>query len=164
MAENIGEDVVDNVCEEVAGFSEDQARSEMATISEKQPALLAYVMASTEDLSEDAHELGIYMFVIIHRTFQKQFGKRLQNAGLARVEEIRDANEKKLEELVGKDDEVLETAVRLSQTQPALFGYVSECLIEPDEDETELPEDEQGILFLVMKTVIEVLDSSVRGF
>jgi hypothetical protein len=49
-----------------------------------------------------------------------------------------------------------------AQHQPALFRYVSECVFEPEEDSPELSEVDQGLLSLIMKTVIDALDSSVR--
>jgi hypothetical protein len=164
MADIISDEIVDRVCEEVGTYSDEQARAEMTRLSKQQPGLLAYVMGVSEDLPPDAQELAVYMFVVIHRTFEQQFGNRLQNAGIDRIEHIAEMNEEAMLKLAERDDEELpETAMAYAQHQPALLGYVSECLFEPEEGFPQLSEEDQGVLTLIMKTVIDVLDSSVRA-
>jgi len=53
-------------------------------------------------------------------------------------------------------------AAPLAQVHPLIWKYVVECLFEPDDQEIKLSEEDQGTLAMVMKTVIDVLDSSVR--
>src|SRR5581483_10773670 len=93
MAEAITENILEIACEEVADYSDDEARAEMERIATIQPALLAYVMASSEDLSTEAQEVALYIFVVIHKAFEHQFGKRLQKAGMKQVEEVCDGND-----------------------------------------------------------------------
>src|SRR5262249_28109835 len=115
------------------------------------------------DLPVEAQELAVYMFVIIHRTFEQQFGKRLENAGINRIEQIAEMNEEAILKLAERDDEEMPAAaMAYAQNQPALFRYVSECLFEPEEDSAGLSEEDQGALTLIMKTVIDVLEGSVR--
>ena len=93
---------------------DDRAQSEMERVSKAQPALLAYVMASSEELGEAAQELALYMFVVIHKAFEKQFGAKLQNAGMKQVEEQHDFNEQVLASLIGHEEEDLRSR-RLGQ-------------------------------------------------
>jgi hypothetical protein len=162
MANLISDETLDSACEEVGNYSDDQARFEMERLSKAQPALLAYVMASTEDLEPEAQEVAIYMFVVIHKAFEKQFADRLQVADINSVEQISDANDQAILELFADDERIPEAAAAYVQKQPVLFNYVAECFTEPEEGESELSEDDQGALSVVMKTVIDVLDSSVR--
>lgn len=161
MAEAISENILEVACEEVAKYSDDEARSEMERISKLQPALLAYIMASSEDLSTEAQEVTLYIFVVIHKAFEKQFGKQLQNAGMKRVEEISDSNDEALEKMVGNEDGIMNAAMLYARKQPTLFAYISEWLMEPEEDDVELSEDDQSAVTLILKNAIDVLDSSI---
>ena len=145
MAEIISDDILDAAYEEIAEYSDTQVRSEIKRLSTTQPALLAYFVANTDSLDQEAQELGILLFLIMHKAFEKQFGDRLQRADSQRVEKIADQTE-------SKD----------TDNQPNLFAYVRESVQEPHEDEPELPVDAQEVLSNTMRTVIDVLNSSVR--
>jgi hypothetical protein len=158
----VPEQVVEAAWLEIGELSEDQARLHMQRLSRKQPALLAFVTAFSEDLSKDAAELGIYMFVAIVHMFEMHFGKRLQNVGPKRIDSIYQENEDMLDRLTGADERLLErAAITQSEKQPWVWKYVVECLFEPDE-ELNLSEEDQGSLAIIMKTVIDALHSSVR--
>jgi hypothetical protein len=163
MAEPITEEILEVAAEEVGNYSDEEARSEMERISKLQPALLAYVIAGTEDLTEQAQEIALYVFVVIHKAFENQFGKRLQNAGMKRVEQICDSNDEALEEMVGNEEDIMKAAMLYAEKQPTLFAYISEWLMEPEEDEAELSEDDQSAVTMVLKNAIDVLDSSINS-
>ena len=95
----VPEQVVEAACLEIGGLSEDQARPHMQRLSRRQPALLAFVTAFSEDLTKDGAELGIYMFVAIVHMFEMHFGKRLQNVGPKRIESTHEENVKMLDRL-----------------------------------------------------------------
>ena len=159
----VPEEVVEAACLEIAELSEDQARLHMQRLSRRQPALLAFVTAFSEDLSKEGAEFGIYTFVTIVHMFEVHFGKRLQSVGPTRVESTHEENIRMLESLTGAHERWIEqVAVAQSGKQPWVWKYVVECLFEPDDQEIKLSEEDQGTLAMVMKTVIDVLDSSVR--
>jgi hypothetical protein len=135
----------------------------MQRLSGRQPALLAFVTAFSEDLSKDGAELAIYMFVAIVQMFEMHFGRRLQNVGPKRIESTHEKNLKMLDRLTGVHERWLERAVvAQSEKQPWVWKYVVECLFEPDDEEMNLSEEDQGSLAIVMSTVVDALDSSVR--
>jgi hypothetical protein len=155
--------VVEAAWLEIGGLSEDQARLHMQRLSRRQPALLAFVTTFSEDLSKGGAELGIYMFVAVVQMFEMHLGKRLQNVGPKRIESIHEENMNLLDRLSGADERWLErSAIAQSERQPWVWKYVVECLFEPDDPELNLSEGEQGSLAIIMKTVIDALDSSVR--
>ena len=159
----VPEQVVEAAWLELGGLSEDQARLHMQGLSRRQPALLAFVTAFSEDLSEDGAELGIYMFVAIVHMFEMHFGKRLQNVGPMRIDSIYQENVDMLDRLIGADERWLErAAITQSEKQPWVWKYVVESLFEPDDEELNLSEEDQGSLSIIMKTVINALNSSVR--
>jgi hypothetical protein len=159
----IPEEIVIAAYETVGQFTDNEARQEITRLQKAQPALLTFVMASTEDLSNDAQELGLYIFIVVNRMYESHFGKMLQNVGLKRVEKIRDANEAEMESLLGADDETLkEAAVSQMSRQPWVHKYITECLFDPEDDTLDLSEDEQGALLMVLRTVVDCLESSVQ--
>ena len=159
----VPEQVVEAARLEIEGLSEDQARLHMQRLSRRQPALLAFVNTFSEDLSKDGAELGIYMFVAIVHMFEMHLGKRLQNVGPKRIESTHEENVKMLDRLAGAHERWLErTAVAQSEKQPWVWKYVVEGLFEPDDPELDLSEEDQGSLAIIMRTVIDALDSSVR--
>jgi hypothetical protein len=159
----VPEHVVEAACLEIGGFSEDQARLQMQHLSRRQPALLAFVTTFSEDLSEDGAELAVYMFVSIVHMFEMHFGKRLQNVGPKRIESIYEENIEMLDRLTDADESWLERiAVAQSEKQPWVWKYVVEGLFEPDDEDLNLSEEDQGSLAIIMRTVIDALNSSVR--
>ena len=159
----VPEQVVEAAYVEIGGLSEDEGRVLMQRLSRSQPALLAFVTTFSEDLSQDAAELAVYMFVVVVRTFELHFGKRLQNVGPKRIESLYEENMNQLDRLQGADERWLErTAIAQSEKQPWVWKFVLESLFEPDDPELDLSEEDQGSLALIMKTVIDALDSSVR--
>src|SRR5215468_10336832 len=117
--EIVPEQVVEAAWLEIGGLSKDQARLHMQRLSRRQPALLAFVTAFSEDLSKDGAEFAIYMFVAIVHMFEMHFGKRLQNVGIKRIESIHEENVKSLDRLIGANERLLEqTAVAHAEKQP----------------------------------------------
>ena len=150
----VPDQVVEAAWLEIGELSEDQARLHMQRLSRRQSALLAFVTTFSEDLSKDAAELAVYMFVAIVQMFEMHFGKRLQNVGLKRIESIHDENMKMFDRLTGAHERWLErAAVVQSEEQPWVWKYVVECLFEPDDPELKPSEEDQGSLALIMKTV-----------
>src|SRR5262249_3076857 len=159
----VPEQVVEAAWLEIGGLSEDQARLHMQRLSRRQPALLAFVTTFSADLSKDGAELAIYMFVAIVHMVEMHFGRRLQNVGPKRIESTHEENLNTLDRLTGAHERWLErAALAQSEKQPWVWKYVVECLFEPDDQELNLSEEDQGSLALIIKTVIDALDSSVR--
>ena len=160
----VPEEVVEAAWLEMEEMSDDDGQLRIQHLSRKQPALLAFVTALSEDLGKDVAGIAIYMFVAIARMFEMQFGSRLQNVGPQRVEAIHDENVNELERLTGAHERFVERAAdTLGEKQPWVWKYVVESLFEPeDEEDIHLSEEDQGSLALIMRTVIDALDSSVR--
>jgi hypothetical protein len=73
-------------------------------------------------------------------------------------------NEHYLQNLEGVDERLLERIVKAQKpNQPHVMNYIIEALMEdPEESEIgELTEEDAGFLFILLKTVMEVLDHKV---
>ncbi len=161
----ISEAVVEETWQEVSGFSPERASREMGATAEKQRHLLSFVAAYTEDLSSEASELAYYLFFTIHRMFQKGSPRAIGSLSGSQIEHSLDQNEELLGRLEGAHERFVERVAEVeSSRQPWVMRYLVETLIEaPDgEDPVFLTEEEIGALFLVLKTVVDVLDHSIE--
>jgi len=95
--------------------------------------------------------------------YELHFGKRLQKVGPKRIEAVHDKNIETLDRLIGADEHWLErTAIVQSEKQPWVWKYVVESIFEPDDPDVDLSEVDQGQLSIILRTVVDALDSSVR--
>ncbi len=76
--EMISEDLVEETWREVAEFEDEHAQAEMASLSRIQPYLLAFMVEFTRELDPDVAELALYLFLNVHRTFEKSGKKPLE--------------------------------------------------------------------------------------
>jgi hypothetical protein len=160
----ISDEIVEATWQEVAQMEPHDAQTAMQEVAKKQPVLLAHVMASTDDLRDGAQELAIYVFFVIHRIFEVASKEPLVEVTLSKVEAHADRNDALLERLSGAHDRFLArvTAVETAR-QPYVYRYLSEALIEEGEQDPELKltEEESGLLFISLKTVIDALDEAL---
>jgi len=152
-------EIVEATWREVGAYDSRRARRDMERVAERQPALLAFVMASTADSREEVKELAVYLYFVIQKMFDTVTDHGLQPVTVDEVERIADQREAALERLAPADERFLERAARIeSEAQPHVLRYLTEAILEPDDPDLELSEDEQGLLFLVLSTVVELLD------
>jgi hypothetical protein len=145
----------------VAAFPPNRRRAEMDGAGEQQPDLQSFLFDATGDLSGPAQELGGYVFFVIHEAFRGRNG-RLPVVKTAAIVRRLDENQRLLERLGAQ---VFEKAAEPGEVtaQPALFSYMVGIVFGQNAAEPEIEGDEQGTLFLVLKTVIDVLDEARQG-
>jgi len=159
--EPIPERIVEKTWQEVAGFSPDRAKKEMMKIGNSQPELLAFVMESAKEMSREARELAIYMFLVVYRMFQGSHEK-IKKISSKEIIECYEHNEGLMERLKGAHERFLDRIASVQTSrQPHVVNYVVDALMEGDDesgDAVVLTEEQKGFLFLLLKTVIDALD------
>jgi hypothetical protein len=156
----IPETIVEKTWQEVAGFSPDRAKKEMIRIGNSQPELLAFVMESSKEMGQEVRELAIYMFLVVYRMFQGTHGK-IKKISSEEIIECYEHNEGLIERLEGADEKFLDRIASVQTSrQPYVVKYLVDALMEEDEEEdaVALKDEQKGFLFLLLKTVIDVLD------
>ena len=159
--EVISEKLVEEVWQEVASFSPIQARKEMEKLSEKQSDLLSFMVTFTQDLDQEVKELAMYMFFVVNRIFEKGSKKKIRKISDKEIIKCHESNEKLIENLEGTHEKFLD---RIAKTQilvqPYVMKYVVETLTEmpEEEDPVELTNEDMGYLYLLFKTIIDLLD------
>ena len=158
--EPIPEEIVENTWQEVAGFNPVRANKEMMKIGANQPEILAFVTELTDEMDKEVKELGIYMFFVVYRIFQKAHGK-FKGISSEEIIECYEHNEGLMERLEGVHEAFLDrvASIQISR-QPYVVKYVVDALMEDEEEEdaVALTEEQKGSLFLLLITVIDILD------
>ena len=156
----IPEAIVEKTWQEVAGFSPVRANKEMVEVGNSQPELLAFVMESSQEMGQEVRELAIYMFLVVYRMFQKAHGA-IRKISSEEIIKCYEHNESLMERLEGANERFLDRIANVQTSkQPFAVNYVVDALMEEDEgeDAAVLTEEQKGFLFLLLKTVIDVLD------
>jgi hypothetical protein len=160
VMEPIPEETVEKTWHEVAGFTPDKAKKEMMKIGNNQPELLAFAMESAKEMGQEVRELAIYLFLVVHRMFQKAHGK-IKKISSEEIIECYKHNEGLMERLEGAHEKFLDRIASVQTSrEPYVVKYVVDALMEEDEgeDALTLTDEQKGFLFLLLKTVIDALD------
>ena len=159
--EPIHSELVEETWQEVARFDPDLAGKEMMKAGNSQPELLTFMVEFTQDLNQEVQELAIYMFFVVYRMFQKSSKKKIRKIPAEDIIECYEDNEDLMQSLEGAHEKFFERIARVQLArQPYVMKYVVDTLIEgpEDEDPVALAEDDVGLLFLLLKTVVEAID------
>jgi hypothetical protein len=158
--EPIPEIIVEKTWQEVAGFNPSKANKEMMKIGNSQPELLAFMTELTKEMDQEVKELGIYIFFVVYRMFQKARGK-IKKISSEEIIKCYEYNESLMERIEEAHEKFFDRAVSIQiSRQPYVVKYVVDALVEEEEGEgvLTLTEEQKGFLFLLLKTVIDVLD------
>lgn len=158
--ETILEEWVDRISQEVAEFSPDRGRKEMRKVGERQPELVSFMVEFTEDSDREVKELVLYMFFNVYRMFQKAYKKEIKTISFEEITTCYDDNENLIKNMEGVHDKFYDRIARVQLSkQPYVMKYVLDTLFEgPEEDPIELTDDDIGHIFLLLKTVIDLLN------
>src|SRR5262249_7761914 len=130
--------------------------------------ILSFIMEFTQDLDPEAAELGVYMSYVVWQMFEAAYGKRYPKVSVKEIINAYEENETWLLQFENVDERLL---MRRMKNDPHLcqmnvVGYVVEALFEADAeaepDVTAISEEDQGYLFLLLKTIIDALDRKVK--
>ena len=158
--------IVESTSMRVGEMAARDARRAMERAAGQQPALLAYVMAATQDERAPVHELALYLYFVVLQIFEAGAGSRVPEVGMDAVESRAEANEQALERLeAAHEGFVARAAEEATARQPFVVRFVVDALFaEPEGDpDAALDEEEAGFVFLILQTVIELLDDAITA-
>ena len=162
----ITEEVVEETWQEIGGFSPKRAKKEMAKVGKRQPNLLAFVAEFIKDLNMELHGLAFYMLFVICRMFEKSAPQKIKKITEEEIIDCHEQNEAFIESLKDTHNRFFERIARVQlSSQPYVMKYVTEALIEAPEGQDPVPltEDDTGFLFLIFKTVVDVLNGKTES-
>jgi hypothetical protein len=157
--DSLSKQFVEKTWQEVADFSPDRADKEMIAMGKNQPDLLAFLMAYTDDLPQEVKELAIYIAFVVYKMFLDSRGK-ISRISSREIMATYDENARFLKSLGEVHEKLIDRIANVEVSkQPYVMKYVLEALVEDTEEEgIDLTEEDIGILFMLIKTEIEVLD------
>ena len=165
--EPISEELVEETWQEVSDFTPEQGSKEMRKLAKSQPELIAFMLGVSNELEQDVKELALYMFFVVYRIFEKAAqGNKLKKLSSDEIMDCYEENEDLIEGLEGVDEIFFDRIARVQVSrQPYVMKYVVDTLVEmPDEeDPVALTEDDIGAVFLLLKTVVDLLDQTAEA-
>lgn len=130
-----------------------------------QPEVLAFVLAGTAQLAPETRVASLFLGDVIVESFRLAGRPPRPVKTSEFMTALRENREMALR--VGQaHDRFAERYLKYSRTlrQPALIRYVTEVLLAPAESfPHRIAKDDLGALFVVLKSVIDVLDRDARG-
>ncbi len=163
--EPLSEELVEETWKEVAEFSIDEGSQEMIKLSRSQPQLMAFSVELTSKLKDEVKELAIYLYFVVYRMFEKGYGDRINDISSDEIIDCYEANKMLMKSLESAHDKFYERVARIQMSaQPHVMRYITEALFEePDDDDpVHLSEKDAGYLFLIMKTIADVLNNRLN--
>ena len=157
----IDDELIETTCQEVNTLDATALGTVMEGIGRSQPNLLAFVMATCEELNSEAAELGVYVFFVVYRSFELAAGVKLESASQEDVLEAEERNDALLATM-GEADASFLSRVEESNfsAHPAVVQFIVDVLAGYGDEEGEkgLSGEEAWLLFYVLNTVVDVLD------
>jgi hypothetical protein len=156
----LSEGFVEKTWRQVAEFAPDRANKEMTAMGKKQPDLLAFLMAYTDDLRQEVKELAIYIAFVVYKMFSDSSGGNIRRISSKQIVAWYNKNTRLIESIEGAHEKFVDRIAGMQVSkQPYVMKYVLETLMEDaEEDGIDLTEEDIGSLFILLKTEIDVLD------
>ena len=157
--------VIESVLEFASDLDAEQASEEMMKFATAQPDVLGFTNAFSEELREEAQEVLIFLTFVIYRVFETAAADPIPTISPEAIVAKYEDNQSLIVGLDEKDDTSFEELASLeTANQPHLFGYITEALLEEDDpnDDIELDDEEFGEIFMLLKTIIDVIDAETN--
>ena len=167
LMSEIEEPVVEAIWREASSIPESRIPIEMGRASREQPALLAFVLGSTESMGPGISELAGFIYFVIWRVFRSETRGKIKEVTPGAIQRKLERNEADLAQLdEAGPSSINEATVAQLTRQPALFSYMMDAIVSAEEDErepVEMSPEEKGSLILLLKTAIDTLDDAREG-
>jgi len=161
----IPQHIVDEAWQELNHFTDAQIHREMNRLAACQPHLLGFFIEFTQDLDVEVNGLAMFMFVAVYRMFEKCAPMQIEQITDETIETCFEENEHLIESLKGVHERFFQRIAEVQlEAQPNVMRYIVEGLFEAPEDEedpVELTEEDTGYLFLLLKTVTDLLHKAM---
>jgi len=139
------------------------SQDKMKEVYANQPNLSEYLVAVNQDLRDDLNQYTLYLFSIIYLAIKNYYQKELQVISDNIIIRSHEKNIDLLESLQSSHEVFI---TRMAETnfknQPGIYQFITESIFEEMAEITEITEDEQGWIFLVLKSTIDALNENVN--
>ena len=154
-------DVVEKTWKKITETSPQEAPEIIARMSKQQPLILTYLMAIGDELfNQDERELFVFLGITVWQIMSNG-DTPLPKVTEEMIDEVEESNFKMLEYLEGESEtDFMETTENMLENynQQEVLRYVLEALMEEPEEDCEIREENQGLMMIYLKTVIDCFD------
>ncbi len=158
----ISEETVDDTLAELIRLTGDAADEYMRQLGARQMEVLTFVTTMTEELSESAEETAILAAVALCGMFERAYGRQLPPIDSATVVAAYEKLFDEMERLVGDEHGLEHHAHSALAIEPFAMQYITGVLSEWEHPEDALTGEEIGDVFLVLRTVLNVLHDAME--
>ncbi len=164
---DINAELVDKICAGLANADDQQIDDELEAVVTAQPDLLDFLLESLGEAGADAEDLGMYLFLVIWQTTTLAAAPLVPSS--ISDQQITAAYQKNVALMtrMGRStapfEEKMETLLNDSPSE--LLSFLLEALADSDsennDEDYQLTDAERSMLFLTIKTVVDVLEAAV---
>jgi hypothetical protein len=155
----INSDTVEQACNEVGSYTEEQMATEFERFFKNQPELCDFVVDLTTDSGQQIQELSLFLSYMVFKAVETAQPVQLESVSQGRIEEAFKQSEawiERVNQTAGESGSAVMSSLA-SDAEPHLLQYVISELNQPLEDGTSLLDEQKGEVFFVLKTVISSL-------
>ena len=164
--EDITEATIDSAWHPISQITPEAARDGIASIGETQAALLDFFMPCSDALQPEAKSCAVFLFYAVYRVFVSAYGEP-DKIGDDELEALYDMNESQLGDLETLDRDAIAGGVKEGAfVQPHVVDFVAALLYgEVGAEDAEIGDNyepyDRGMIFLLIKTVIDAIDATL---
>ena len=152
--------VVEQACNEVSGYSEEQMASEFERFFTTQPDLCDFVSELTSESDQKIQELSLFLSYMVFKAVEKSEPRQAPRATREAIETAFHESENWIEKVNEVESGNAQASILSNisvDAEPHLLQYVISEINQPMDDETQLGDEQKGEVFFVLKTVISTL-------
>lgn len=163
--EPITETMIDMTWHDMSHLTPEAAQDGIMSLGEEQPALLDFFMPYSEALQPDSQSFAVFLFYTTFKLFINAYGDPKEKVGDDEIEAIYDRNEAQLGDLETLDRAAIAEGLKEGAfVQPQVIDFVADLLYgevgaEEEDDFDDYERYDRGMTFLLIKTVIDALDT-----
>ncbi len=158
----VSREQIETTWDRLCDLDEKQSTAFSQKFLKAQPALGIYLLATTEEMGEEAEQSPLVeLTMAVWDAMSQSAGKPLPEITPEEIESAEDENSGMLETLGdGSEFQMHDTATGLitSFNQSDILGFCVEVLMQDNADQPELAPERVGLELLVLKTVIDCFD------
>ncbi|HED33357.1 MAG TPA: hypothetical protein ENJ08_03945 [Gammaproteobacteria bacterium] len=160
----IDNEIVESVWQQVAAYDDEQASQGMDKLRDNQAELIEYVLVTLDGMGEEVLEVAVYVMYVVCSIFEQASNGKLKQVTNDEILSAHQSNQQLRLTPNPSARAFHEKYGTLEQTrQPYVTRYVIDALVEEDagEEPVELTQDQISSAYLILRTVIDVLDMAL---
>jgi hypothetical protein len=156
-------DFIESIQKQVDEMTTEDSQNKMKEVYLNQPNLSEYIVAMNQDLDDEINKFTLYLFSIIYLAIKSFYQKDLEVISDEIIIKAHENNIELLESLeISHELFVNQTAETNLKNQPGIYKFITESIFEELNEIIDISEDEEGWIFLILKSTIDALNEKVN--